>query len=408
MKGVFALDLGTTKFVLASLRTATGRPHPTVETVSVAADGMRRGMLANVDKAKIALQTLIERAEKHFGEDIGKVVVGVAGSHLAGRLVTVTATLKGRTVDIADVKSLVELAEAEPLGDGRELLHAVPLRYRLDQRDSVDDPIGLSGRIISADFFLIDADKLYLKDMVELCNACGLQVVRLYSEPFASASVTVPDAHKQLGVALCDIGGGTTDGLVFSAGRPVATFTVNIAGKLMTNDLAIGLNLTPDDAEMVKIRFGIKPRAEDSLELSDLRGLQRVVHGAHVQPILLPRIHELCAHVAKALAPFKGSLGGGILLTGGGADVKGIAEYFEAKLSVPVARARPWLHAEGWTGDAATLNPVQASPHPAKHATVVGLLNLELGRQGEEQKNRKNTWTNRYLGPLMNWLRELS
>ena len=126
-------------------------------------------------------------------------------------------------------------------------------------------------------FFLIDADKFYLKDIVDVCNESGLQVQRLYSEPFASASVTVPDAYKQLGVALADIGGGTTDGIVFKGGRPVGAFTVNVAGKLMTSDLAIGLSISPEEAEKIKIRFGIKPRPGDTAEVLDIRNQPKTV-----------------------------------------------------------------------------------------------------------------------------------
>lgn len=408
MKNIFALDLGTTKFCLATLREVPGREQPIVETISVPAEGMRRGMLANVQQAKVALQSLLETAEKQWQTDIGKVVVGVAGSHLQSRIVTASSQVEGATIAPKDLQKLIEKVEAQQISDTRELLHTVPIGYRIDDRETIEDPLGFSGRTLTGDFFLIDADKFYLKDIVEICNDTGLQVVRLYSEPFASASVTVPDSHKQLGVALGDIGGGTTDGIVFKNGRPMAAFTVNVAGKLMTSDIAIGLNIAPEDAEMAKIRFGLKPRVEDAVEVRDVRGQTRLLSGAQVTPILGARIHELCGLMMRELVRHRGTLGAGVLLTGGGADVKGIAEYFQSKMGVPVGKARPVFAAEAGTASIASEDAIAKSQHPTKHATVLGLLNLELGRMKETGRHRKNSWTSRYLGQLVNWIKELS
>lgn len=413
LKNLFALDLGTTKFCLATVRqNAVGQQQ--VETVSVPAEGMRRGMLSNVAEARVAINGLLELAERQFGADINKVVVGIAGSHLAGQTISTSVAVQGETVTGRDMQALIEKVESQYASDSRELLHTVPVGYKVDQRETTDDPRGFRGKALTGEFFLIDADKFYLRDVVDVCNECGLQVTRLYSEPFASASVTVPDSHKNLGVAMADIGGGTTDGLVFKGGRPVAVFTVNVAGKLMTNDLAIGLSTSHEEAEKVKIRFGVKPRPGDSLEIRDVRGVARTITAKDVSPILLPRIHELGGLIAQSLIPFRGSLGGGLLLTGGGADVKGIAEYFHTKMHVPVQRARPVLEGEGPLSRQPGKHGVDAdavlhrSTHPSKHATVIGLLNLELGRLGEQQKNRKNTWSNRYIGQFVNWIKELS
>ena len=407
LKGLFSLDFGTTKFCLAMLRQIPGQGSYTVDMVSVPAEGMRRGMLANLEQAKIALRKLLELAESHFDSDITRVVVGIAGSHLASRIESVTRPISGEVVTVQDVRKLIEQTELLSPTENRELLHTVPIGYRIDNRETVDDPVGFRGKELGGEFFLIDADKFYLKDVVDVCNECGLQVVRLYSEPFASASVTVPDSYKQLGVALADIGGGTTDGIVFKGGRPKLAFTVNLAGKLMTSDLAIGLSLPTETAEAVKLRFGIQPRPYDVMDIHNIKGEKRSLTCSQVLPILEPRIHELCSLVAGQLKPFKGHLGAGILLTGGGADVRGITEFFSSRLNIPVARARPVLGG----GQESSLQSSGASSaiiHPTKYATAIGLLNLELGRVEELAKSKRNSWTNRYLGQFVNWLRELS
>ena len=404
---LFSLDLGTTKFCMATLQELPGQSGYSIATVSVPAGGMRRGMLANIEQAKVALRSLLELAEKEFGTDIGRVVVGVAGSHLRSRVVGSSRSLTGSVVTAQDILSLLEQVESDQPSEGRELLHTVPIGYRVDARESVDDPLGFRGSTLSGEFFLIDADKNYMKDIVDVCNDSGLQVVRLYSEPFASASVTVPDSFKQLGVAIADIGGGTTDGLVFKGGRPTFAFTVNVAGRLMTNDLAIGLSLSYEVAESVKLRFGIKPRLGDQMSVIDIRGEGRILGESHTSPVLLPRVQELCSLLARELSAYRGTLGAGLLLTGGGADVIGITDYFQSRLHIPVARARPML-SEDRSNSVTVEGALAQSPHPTRFATVIGLLNLEIGRLGDQEKSRKSSWTNRYLGQFFNWVRELS
>lgn len=402
---LFALDLGTTKFVLAALTNSSDSSSAAVvDAAIVPAQGMRRGMLSNLDQAKVALVDLIQQAEKRFKTDITRVVVGVAGSHLDAQMLASSVSIQSGTITTNDIAALVHKVESSYQHHSRELLHAVPISYQIDGRERTDSPVGFGGKTLQGDFFLIDASKQYMKDIVELCNSCGLQVVRLYSEPFASASVTVPDTHKQLGVALADIGGGTTDGIVFKNGRPAAAFTVNVAGKLMTNDIAIGLNINFDEAEQLKLRFGIKPRPDDICQTSNINGEAREISGRQVVNVLMPRVHELGILLAKQLIQFKGHLGAGLLLTGGGAGVHGITDYFEQKMRIPVSRAKPIL--AGREGIAT--ESVISSPHPTKLATVIGLLNLELCRLEDIEKNRKLSWTNRYIGQFINWIKELS
>lgn len=404
LRGTFALDLGTSKFCLAAIQAQSTGQDGLVQTVAVPAAGMRRGMLANLEQARLALHALIEQAEKQFSCDITHVVVGIAGSHLLGRSTEVTRAIPHDTVSADDIANLSQAAEQSHAQPERELLHLVPTGYRVDQRELVTDPIGFSGKEITAHYFLIDADKQYMRDVVDLCNSCGLTVVRLYSEPFASASVTVPDSYKELGVAVADIGGGTTDGIVFRSGRPIGAFTINVAGHQMTNDLAIGLNIEFRDAEDIKMRFGIKPRPDDSCTVRSLRGIDITVTGSSMLPILVPRVHELGMLLAKNLLPYRGTLGAGLLLTGGGSGVHGMCEYFAERMAIPVQRAKPVLPVQvGVTADS-----VKNSPHASRLATVIGLLNLELCRSLDLEKNRKLSWKTRYLSQFINWIRELS
>ena len=264
---------------------------------------------------------------------------------------------------------------------------------------------------LHGEFFVIDADRFYLKDIVTLCNKAGLRVAKLYSEPFASASVTVPDAHKEMGVAVADIGGGTTDGIVFQRGKPVFAFTVNVAGKLMTNDLAIGLNIPVEDAEKIKTRLGLKPRdQQESQPVRTLRGELKRVDSKTVNPILMPRVHELGSLLIGELKAFKGLLGAGLILTGGGAEVKGIDIFYNRMMAIPVSKARPSLVPKERQYFADENNEVRTNRKlPAsKFATAVGLVNLELCREAEQKEKVAEGFTKRTLGQFVNWLKELS
>ena len=404
-RGIFALDLGTTKFCLARLKANPAGQGMMVETVNVPADGMRRGMISDKEQAKASLNQLIEIAEKQFQTDVRNVVVGVAGSHLKSSFVNVSTQIINGIISFKELSTLVSLAEASVNSETREILHVIPVGYRIDDRPVMNDPVGFNGRILYAEFFVIDSDKFYLKDIVETCNQAGLQVRRLYSEPFASASVTIPDEYKQLGVAVADIGGGTTDGLVFRNGKPAGVFTINVAGKLMTNDLSIGLNVSQIEAENIKIRFGIKPRPQDSMVVSDIKGQDKTVSGDAVNPILVPRVYELCALIAQDLKPYKGVLGGGLVLTGGGADIRGITEFCQSKLKIPVTRAKP-VFEYGKSPDKDSV--FEHSPHAPRFATALGLLNLEIGHVMDNQRHQKTGRTSRYLGQFINWLKDLS
>lgn len=410
MKDVYALDLGTTKFCLAAMRESANPEDGgwKVDTISVHADGMRRGMVSNIEQARVALDQLIAQAERTLSTDIRRVVVGIAGSHLKGRSVSVQCRLENGLVSVKETSSLTEMAERDHAGEGRELLHTIPLGYSVDGRPSIENPVGLHGKTLEGQYFLIDADQGYLKDVLGVCNAAGLQVLRFYSEPVASASVTVPDRLKENGIAMADIGGGTTDGIVFRGGRPVAIFTINIAGKLMTSDLAIGLGIPPSEAEKAKIHFGISPQVSgDHHHVLSLHGETHKIGPKEMKTILLPRVHELGSMIAKSLLPFKGTLASGLFLTGGGSEVRGLPEYFQAKMGIPVFKAKPTLPELDGSGSTDNKSSKKFD-QPTQLATVLGLINLEIGRIGDQEKYRQTTWSSRYLGPILNWLKELA
>ena len=405
-KHLLALDIGTSKFCIASLREDLTQ-QPELDLISVKAEGMRRGMVADIPAAAAALNNLLEISERQLNCEISRVVVGVAGSHLDGYRATVSMPLNGEMVQTEHLVKLGEIVEGNHQRSEKEILHAVPLTYQIDHRERVFNPLGFSGHMLHGEYLLIFSDQNYMKDIVRLCNQCGLQVSNLYAEPFASASVTVPEDLKEMGCAVADIGGGTTDGIVFQNGRPTSVFTVNVAGFMATHDLSLGLNITPDEAEKVKIFFGLRPNdVTQSLEVKTIHGQPKLVVWRDVFQILGPRISELANLLVAELLEFKGALSGGMLLTGGGANLKGIEDFMNDQTKIPVSCATPSLHLTSALSDSTPTN--FDATHPTKYATALGLLNLEISRLKESRSKQGQGWPARYLGQFVNWIKDLS
>lgn len=389
-KNLFALDLGTTKFCLAALCWHGDKPK--LEVVDIPADGMHLGMVSDIARAERCLGELIEKAEKQLNLSIEKVVVGVAGSHLRAYMATHSIPIGRQNCTYRHIQRMIDEVETKEENPFREILHCVPVAYKIDHREEIDNPLGFTGSQLTGRFFVIDSDKDYLKDLIKICNSNGLEVTRLYSEPFASASVSVDEESKQLGIAIADIGGGTTDGIIFQNGKPVHAFTINIAGSMMTKDVAIGLNLSFSEAEKVKHHFGLsflKHQKEPSGTVDPMEKRVFIILGS--------RIHELGAHLANELKGFRGLLGGGILLTGGGAQVQEIDQFMADRFKVKVSTRQPHL---------TEVRPKEDHVN-TRHATALGLLNLELGRHYSD-KNREGSMSRRYLDHFVNWIRELS
>jgi cell division protein FtsA len=406
LKDLFALDLGTTKFCLARLCKQKDSVIPAIETVCVSAAGMHRGMLSNMEEASSALANLLEIGERQFSTDINKVIVGIAGSHLTSKTTTARIRIPTSKVEPELLLSLAEQVSSDQKDALREILHCIPVSYRLDEREWIRHPVGFSGQYLTGEFFLIEADRHYLSDVVQLCNQNGLEVKRLIAEPYASAAVTCDGDAKQIGVAIADIGGGTTDGIIFKDDRPISSFTINIGGKMMTKDLSIGLGLPDAEAERVKLRYGIGTSKNiETMEVSDISGQRRVFSEKTVYPILAPRIFELAKLIEIQLRAAKCQLGAGLVLTGGGSDIEDICSFMSRVLGIRVSKVAPSLQLENALSNEAGRS---AASLASKYATVSGLLFTEVCRQSDDRKMRKNRWAGHYFGQFVNWIKELS
>ena len=394
-KDIFALDFGTTKFCIAGL--VHKNKTPKLKVISVPARGMYRGMINNYDEASAALNILIEKAESELDVDIRKITIGIAGSHLSGSKIETQTNIENQEINGKKLFKILEDVERENTNPIRELLHIIPIEYKIDDREPTNNPIGFTGKVLHSKYFMIDADKSYVKDVIRLCNNCGLEVTNIFSEPFASSSVSVKDSQKQNGVVVADIGGGTTDGIIFQNGKPVDVFTVNIGGSLMSNDISKGLNIEADLGEQAKEKFGLDFKIQDKLTIKNTHGAESEISASDIYPILGARIQELGIYLAKELMKYKGNLGSGLLLTGGGSLVENIDSFLESRFKVPVARIAPVFDK----------SEIESEDLITRYATAIGLVNLVLCMENERKVNQSN-FTRKYLSQFMNWIREIT
>lgn len=404
-----ALDLGTTKFCLAAIKKETPESLPQLEIISIPARGMYRGMLSDIAEATEALKELLNTAEKKLETDVSEVVVGVAGSHLKSAKQTVELYNPHPSLVNENVlANLEEQAKSMSLTEDKDILHVVPISYTIDDRIHTKNPNGFSFKKIVGEFFIIQADKLYLIDIVRVCNEAGLEVKKLYAEPFASASVILSQKVKDQGVIIADIGGGTTDALVFRGGNPVDVFTVNIGGKIMSNDISVGLGIPFEIAEQIKRTYGLQQDPSYFVDVVDLYKNQKRLSGEMVYNILGARVKELAELIKQASAEHSLSLRSGLVLTGGGSEVFGITDLLEKNLPYDVRKANPHIPTHLYKNVSYTSSIYEPEEHETKYATSLGLLYLETIRQESNAKPENINKINKFFKSFFDWVKELS
>jgi len=397
-RNICALDLGTTKFCLAKAIDSTKKDN-NIHISSIPADGMHRGMLRNKDRVVETLQKLIENHENRYHEDIRKVVVGIAGSHLRSHKVTVTKKIKKSTISYSDLIELKKLTLFQVNSSSREPLDIVPINYAIDSR-IVEQPVGSHGRVLTCESFVVDADKSYLKDVIDVCNRCGLVITEFHSEQLASASAILTDNLKSIGCVIIDIGGGTSDGIVFINNSPQSVFTVNIGGKMMTKDLSIGLGISIRAAERIKNHL---QQDQEEYSVNDIFDREKKITKADCFQILIPRIYELASLVNKEIAPIKRLLPGGIILTGGASQSANITRIFEEICKIPTRCIMP-VFCQQRNADVATN---YSENFPASLSTVLGLLKMHMVTDNFSKNMQSSKWSTRVIRPIINWIKEL-
>ncbi|MBW6484539.1 MAG: cell division protein FtsA [Syntrophobacterales bacterium] len=397
---IVGLDIGTTKtcVVVAELR-ETG-----IEIMGVGShpsEGLRKGVVVNIESTVESIKGAVEEAERSAGCEISSVYVGIAGAHIHGQNSLGIVPVKGREVRNEDVERAIEAARAIAIPLDRQILHTIPQYYLVDEQDGIIDPVGMAGVRLEAKAHIVTGAVTSIQNVIKSINRVGLEVKELVLEQLAASEAVLSNDEKALGVALIDIGGGTTDIAVFSEGSIKHTAVLPVGGQYVTSDISTGLRTPIAAAEKIKIEYGCAYMPliakDEMIEVPSVGGREpRDVSRQILGRIIEPRMDEILVMAQKEISRSgcEDILAAGIVLTGGGSILEGITELAEQIFNMPVRRGLPL----GIGG----LTDIVNSP---QYATGVGLV-LYASRNIARQNliRMEGNYMNRLYRRLRQWL----
>lgn len=363
------IDFGTTKIcVVIGKMTSEG-----VEIIGIgkqASLGIRKGIVVNIPSTVEALKKAVEVAELMSGVEITHAKCGIAGTHIKGFNSSGVVAIKNREVGEHDVERAIDAAKAIALPTDREVLHVISQEFTINDHEGVKDPIGMSGVRLESKVHIVTGDVASAQNIIKCVNQAGIEVTDIVLEPLASSEAVLTPDEKELGVALIDIGGGTTDIAIFVRGSVVHTAVVPMGGNHITNDIAVGLRTSIQDAEKIKVTSGCAMSSmlpsEEMIEVPMVGGRKsKEISRSVLTKIIEPRVEEILTMVNQELSNsgFKHLMSTGVVITGGASLLEGLPELAEFILELPVRRGVP----QGVGG----LLDVVNSP---MYSTAVGLL----------------------------------
>ena len=380
------LDIGTTKIACIIAELDATEELKIVGVGVSPSDGLRKGVVVNIDKTVRSIQKAVDEAELMAGVDVDEVYVGIAGDHIRAinsKGVVAISREDHEIVDL-DVIRAIDAAKAVSIPMDREILHVIPQEFIVDDQKGIKDPIGMSGVRLETQVHIITGAVTSAQNIYKSVDKAGLKIIDLVLEPLASAKSVLEPDERELGVALVDIGGGTTDIAIYFEESIRHTAVVGLGGKNVTSDIAIGIRTPVDRAEEIKREYGCAygslVNADEFISVPGVGGReQRDVSRGVLASIIEPRMEEILSLALREIkrTEYADMLGAGIVLTGGGSLMEGVAELAEKVFEMPVKLGMP--HGFGGLKEAAR-SPV--------HATGVGLCMFGV-EQRHQRKGRK-------------------
>lgn len=368
---IIALDVGSTK-TCALIAEVDEEQVKFLSLGAAESKGLRKGLIVNLDSTVSSIRRAVEEAEGVANVPVESAVIGVAGSHVRGVNSRGGVTLGNRPRDIEreDVRRAVDAARNITLPEDREVLHVLPHEFMVDAQDGIRDAIGMVGQRLEANVHLVTSSIAATQNLVTAANRAGILVNDTVLEPLASAEACLTQDERELGCCLLDIGGGTTELIIYGGGVVRHTSAVPVGGDHFTNDLAVGLRTPIPEAEKIKRRHGWAAsallREDTSIEIASVGDRPpRTIFARMLTDIIEPRAMELLALIREDLqrAGLDRQIPAGFVLAGGGARLNGLVELAEDSFHLPVRIAEP--------KGLADLPEQVAQP---EYATVVGLV----------------------------------
>ena len=377
---IVGLDIGTSKVVAIVGEVQDDGELEVIGFGSHPSRGLKRGVVVNIEATVNSIQRAVEEAELMAGCEIQSVYTGIAGSHVRSLNSHGIVAIRDREVGRSDVERVIDAARAVAIPADQRILHVLPQEFIIDGQEGIRDPIGMSGVRLEARVHMVTGAASAAQNIVKCVQHCGLEVEDIVLEQLASSHAVLTDDEKELGAALVDIGGGTTDIAVFHDGAIKHTAVIPIAGDQVTNDIAISLRTPTQYAEEIKIKYACAlsqlANTDETIEVPSVgdrppRRLARQTLGEVVEP----RYEELFTLISNELrrSGFEEMIAAGIVITGGSAKMEGAVDLAEEVFHMPVRLGMP-QYVRG-------LGEIVRNPI---HATGVGIL-LYARNKGEEQ-----------------------
>ncbi|OGR08317.1 MAG: cell division protein FtsA [Deltaproteobacteria bacterium RIFOXYD12_FULL_50_9] len=400
---IVGLDIGTTKICVV-----VGEVHgEEVNILGVGVHpsvGLRRGVVVNIESTVNSIRKAVEEAEMMAGCEISSVFVGIAGSHIKGSNSNSMIPIRTSEIRREDIDKVVEAAKAVHIPQDQEIIHVLPQEFKVDNQEGIQDPIGMTGVRLEVNVHIVTGSVTAVHNIIKCCNRAGVEVNDIVLEPLASAEAVLTKEEMELGIALLDIGGGTSDLAIFSDGAIKHTYVLGLGGNSLTNDLSIGLRTPLKEAERLKEKYGCALASmidkNEIIEVPSVGGrrsrkLSRRVMGE----ILEPRIEEMLSLVNQELGDsrFKDSINAGLVVTGGTGLLTNIVDMAEQIFDLPVRVGYP-LQLAGMTD---IVNTPQC-------ATGVGLVlyGIRHASEGRSSRNKDQGVFSGVTRRMRNWFKK--
>ena len=374
---IVGIDVGTTKVCTLVGRVEDAGALRIMGVGIEPSRGIRKGVIVDIEAAAEAINRSVERAESSSGLEITSALVSMAGAHISSVNSRGVVTVTGDVVDEFDLARALDSARAVAIPHNREVIHVVQRGCTVDNQDGIRSPLGMHGYRLEVETHIITASTATVDNLHQCIGAAGVEVQQFVLNPLASAEVVLTENERQMGVVVCDIGGGTTDMAIYVEGKIWHTMVLPVGGNHVTADIAHGLRLAVPQAEEIKLQqgyairaevgaedyFAVRPFGEDNAVQINRQEL------AHIIEARVAEIFEIALQEIKR-SGYDGLLPAGMVLTGGVSALPGIRDLASEVLGMPVRIAQP-----------ENLNGMVDQLYSPAYSTSVGLLRWALKMQ---------------------------
>lgn len=384
---IVGLDIGTaTVTVVLGEQQADGQVHITGVGTSPSR-GLRKGVVINIEATVASVSQALKQAETMAGVQISAVMAAISGSHIQGFNSHGIVGIRKKEVTQYDIDKVIEAAKAVAIPMDREILHVLPQEFIIDEQDGIREPLGMSGVRLEARVHIVTGAVASAHNIVKCANRCGLAVQNIVLAPLVAGKAVVTPEEQELGACLLDIGAGTADIVVFHNGAVRHTAVISFGGNHITNDIATGLRTPLSAAEEIKCRYGSALTclvgSDETVEVPSTGGREpRILSKQVLAEIIEPRITEILTLVQRELqkADCEKYLTSGIVITGGTANLSGLAQAAEQIFNLPVRIGGP-----------KNVGGLSDLVHTPEYASAVGLL-IHGAAENSSARYSTNGW----------------